>query len=520
MQPKPKIFDRNPMVATKAARAFQPVHAAARPWFAVHAVRGRPGWAFPAPGKAAWPQAAWGCIFKPLARRTLAAAVAFGLIAAHCSTARAETGGLVVLRDAEIEQLLREYTAPVFRAAGIPTGAAKVILVGDRSFNAFVADGQKIFVNTGALMESKTPNEIIGVLAHESGHIAGGHLVRQRQALAAAQIMSVVGMLVSAGAIAGGANSKGRIGSDAAGATGVLLGPQEMVRRSLLSYQRGEEQAADRAAVTYLGKTGQSAKGLLSTLERFSNDALFKTSAIDPYLITHPLPAERISNLQAAAKASPSFETKDAAGLQARHDMMRAKLFGFTGDKSEVARRYPQSDTSLPARYARAVIAYRFSGPDEAVAQINGLILAQPGNPYFYELKGQALLEAGRAAEAVPALRKANAMVPDAVPIKVMLGHALVAMDTKAATDEAIKVLANASQRDQDSSEAFEFLAMAYDRKGNQPQAQLAAAQAMFVSGRYVEARTQASRAQKQLKEGSPGWLKADDILNYRPPEF
>ena len=433
---------------------------------------------------------------------------------------RAESGGIEILRDAETEQLLREYTAPVFRAAGIPTGAARIILVGDRSFNAFVANGQKIFINVGALMEAKTPNEIIGVLAHESGHIAGSHLVRQRQAMAAAQIMSVVGMLVSAGAIAGGATSHGRIGSDGAGAIGVLLGPQELVRRSLLSYQRGEEQAADRAAVKYLTQTGQSGKGLLATLERFANDALFKTSSVDPYLLSHPLPAERISNLQSASMASPAFAALDAPALQARHDLMRAKLFGFMGDQPEVARRYPVSDNSLAARYARAVIAYRFGRTEEAVRQIDGLIVAQPGNPYFHELKGQTLLEAGRAGQAIAPLRRANSLAPEALPIRVMLGHALVSQDTAASTNEAIKVLANATQRDAESSEAFEFLAMAYDRKGNRAQAELAAAQGLFVSGKYVEARTQASRAQAQLPKGSPGWLKADDILNYRPPDF
>ena len=436
------------------------------------------------------------------------------------SPARAQTAGISIIRDAEIEQLLRDYTAPVFKAAGIHAGAAKIILIGDRSFNAFVADGQKIFVNVGALMEAKTPGEVIGVLAHETGHIAGGHLARQHQALANAQIMSVAGMLVSAGALAAGASSKGRIGSDSEGALGVLLGPQELVRRSLLSYQRGEEQAADRGAVKYLDASGQSSRGLLATLERFNNEALFKTSALDPYLITHPLPAERISNLKAAASASPYFEVKDSSALQARHDLMRAKLFGFVAEAGEIARRYPISDNSPGARYARAISAYRFGRLAEALALIDSLIAGQPGSPWFRELKGQALLEAGRAGEALAPLRRASALAPDAVPIKVLLGHALVAADTPASNKEAVRVLSNATARDGESAEAFQFLSMAYDRQGNRPQAQLAAAQSLFVSGKFVEARTQAARARDQLPKDSPGWLKADDILNYRPPDF
>ncbi len=197
---------------------------------------------------------------------------------------------------------------------------------------------------------------------------------------------------------------------------------------------------------------------------------------------------------------------------------MRAKLVGFLGDVGEIARRYPMRDTSLPARYARAISAYRFGRLQESLGQIDGLIAAEPNNAYFWELKGQVLLESGRPAEALAPLRKAATMAPSAVPMKVLYGHALVATDTPANTAEAIGILANATQRDQDSAEAFEFLSMAYHRKGDTPKAQLAAAQGLFVSGKYVEARTQASRAQAQFKEGSPGWLKADDILNYRPP--
>jgi predicted Zn-dependent protease len=437
-----------------------------------------------------------------------------------CAPARAEVS---IIRDAETEQLLRDYVTPIFHAAGINTGAARIILVGDKSFNAFVADGQKIFINVGALMDAKTPNEIIGVLAHESGHIAGGHLARGRQELAKAQIMSVAGMLASAaGAVATGMAARrnnGVLGTDSAGMAGIMYGPQELIRRSLLAYQRTEEQAADRAAVRFLDTTHQSSKGLLTTLERFSNDALFQSSQVDPYLQSHPLPTERISNLQQLARASPNYETKDAPALQERHDLMRAKLTGFLGDMGEIARRYPARDASLPARYARAISAYRFGRLPESLRQIEGLVAAEPNNPFFWELKGQVLLESGRAAEALAPLRKATTMAPGAVPIKVLYGHALVATDTPTNTAEAVGVLANATQRDQDSAEGFQYLSMAYHRKGETPKAQLAAAQGLFITGNYVEARTQASRAQAQFKEGSPGWLKADDILNYRPPK-
>jgi predicted Zn-dependent protease len=457
---------------------------------------------------------------KPLSRKVLSAAIAGAVLAA--TPARA--AGVSIIRDAETEQLLRDYVTPIFRAAGINSNAAQVILVGDRGFNAFVADGQKIFVNVGALIDSKTPNEMIGILAHESGHIAGGHLARMHQELARAQIMSIAGMLASAGAIAAQTyssrgNRQGQVGMDQTGMTGVMTGPQELIQRSLLAYQRTEEQAADRAGVKFLTATGQSAKGMLTTFERFANDALFKTASIDPYLVSHPLPAERISNLQQAARESPFFDKKDPPALQARHDLMRAKLIGFIADQAEIARRYPLSDGSTPALYARAISDYRFGRLEQAQAEIDRLIALQPGNPYFQELKGQVLLESGKAEASLGPLRKAASMAPQGTPIKVMLGHALVAAGGAGHEEEAIRVLSQATQRDPDSAEGFQYLAMAYDRKGDRPRAQLASAQSLFISGKYVEARTQAKRAQDQFKEGTPGWLKADDILNYRPPQ-
>ena len=338
--------------------------------------------------------------------------------------------------------------------------------------------------------------------------------------MARAQIMSIVGMLAGAGALVATARSSrpgSRVGADAVGQAGMMLGPQELVRRSLLSYVRGQEEAADRAAVNYLSTTGQSAKGLLTTLERFQNESLFKTSVIDPYTISHPLPRERISNLETVAKASPNFGKTDSPAFQQRHDLMRAKLVGFMGNASEIGRRYPLADTSLAAKYARAVAAYRFGRMTEALGQIDALIAAQPANAYFHELKGQTLLEAGRGKEAMGPLRRAVALAPSATPIRVLLGRALLAADQ---VNEAITVLTKVTQTDAEDGEAWQFLAIAYDKKNDLPQSQLAAAQGFFLEGKFVEARTQADRAKKQFKEGTPGWLKADDILNYRPPRF
>lgn len=450
-------------------------------------------------------------------RASIAAAACAALVATSSPATAQAPRGLPIIRDGEIEQLLRDYTAPIFKAAGIRSGAAKVIIVGDRSFNAFVANGQKIFVNVGSIMESKTPNELIGVLAHEAGHIAGGHLARLRMELSNATIWAVAGMLMGGAAVAMSSRNR-NVGTSGTGPMGAILGPQEMARRALLSYQRGEEQAADIAAMNYLNATGQSAKGLLTTLERFQSESLFKTASIDPYLLSHPLPRERISNLEQQAKKSPFWDKTDPPALQLRHDMARAKLVGFTTSAGEASRRYPLSDTSLPGRYARAIAAYRYGRLDDGLAQISALIAAQPNNPWFHELRGQALLEAGRADQAIEPLRRASALAPGATPVQVMLGHALLTSNNPRNVDQAITILNRVTQKESDNAEAFQYLAMAYEKKGNQPQAMISAAQGLMLMGRFVEARTQADRVKKLVPERSPIWLKADDIMSYRPP--
>lgn len=451
-----------------------------------------------------------------LARRAVASVCALAVLASTPVQAqRAPT----IIRDAEIESLMRDYAEPIFAAAGISKGSVQIVLIGDRSFNAFVADGRRMFINVGAIMDSKTPNEIIGVIAHESGHIAGKHLFRLREQAANSQILAVAGMLLGAGAMVGAAASRDRVGATGTGMMGAVTAPAEMVRRSMLSYQRSEEQAADRAAVGYLAKTGQSPKGLLETFRRFQQDSMFRTASLDPYTISHPLPAERIANLEELAKKSPHLDAQDPPARIARHEMAKAKLFGFVAGPDEVGRRYPLRDMSLPARYARAIVDYRSKRLGAALEKIDGLLAEQPNNPYFWELKGQALLEFGRANEAIPALRRAVSLAPGAVPIRVMLGHALVATEKAGFVDEAIRELSNASVREPENADAFRHLATAYGIKGNVAMAELSAAQSYFASGDYRNAAQQAARAQDKFPKNSGPWLKAEEILTFRPPQ-
>jgi predicted Zn-dependent protease len=425
--------------------------------------------------------------------------------------------GLPVIRDAEIEQLLRDYTAPILRAAGLTQQNVQVVIIQERAFNAFVVDGRRIFVNVGALMESQTPNQIIGVLAHETGHIAGGHLSKLRQELANAQTQSIIALLLGVGAMvaAAKASPNSSIGQIAPAA---ITGPQSMILRSLLSYQRAQEDQADRAAVKFLTATGQSPKGMYETFRRFADQTMFAARYIDPYLQSHPMPVERVRALEDLAKTSPYWEKTDPPDLQLRHDLMRAKLSGFTERPDTVARRYPLSDTSLPARYARAISAYRSSDLRGALAQIDALIQQHPSNPYFHELKGQALLETGRPAEAIAPLRKAASLATNANLIKVMLGQALIATNDPKFAEEAVTLLRNVLIHETELADGYRYLAMAYGRKGDLAQADLASAQSAFATGDFKTARQLAGRAKTRFPTGSPGWVKADDIATYKPP--
>src|SRR5213080_1018153 len=448
-----------------------------------------------------------------------AVTAAVALAIAPMSPALAEPEkGPPIIRDAEAEQLLREYTRPILRTAGLEKQNIQVVILNEKGFNAFVADGRRIFINYGALMQSDTPNQIIGVLAHETGHLAGGHLSKLREQLAQAQTQMIIAMLLGAGAMVAGSRTGNANGGLANAGAAAISGPQEMIRRTMISYVRQQEENADRAGVKFLTASGQSPRGMYETFKRFTNDTLFAGRGADPYLQSHPMPAERVAALEELARSSPYWDKKDDPALQLRHDMVRAKVSAFMERQDTVYRRYPPSNDSLPARYARAIATYLHGDLRSALAQMDGLIQVQPNNPYFYEVRGQALLEGGKPAEAIAPLRKALQLSNNAPLIEMLLGQALVATDNKAYTGEAIAILRSAVARETEAPLGYTQLAMAYGRKGDFAQADLASAQAAFLRGDNKTARDLASRAKTRFAVGTPGWVKADDIVTAKPP--
>src|SRR5580692_10147181 len=294
-------------------------------------------------------------LWKPAARCMAVLVAAALAVAGIPAGAQQGGGGPPIIRDAEIEQLLRDYTQPILKAAGLAQQNVRVVIINDRSFNAFVADGHRIFINSGALMQAKTPNEVIGVLAHESGHIAGGHLARMREEMANASTESLVAMLLGIGAMVAGARSGGSGGDIGMAA---LTMPQGVIQSTMLAYIRTQEEQADRAGVKFLTATGQSPKGMYDTFKRLGDEMLYQARYIDPYLQTRPMPVERVAALEDLVKTSPYWDKKDSPELQLRHDLMRAKLYGFM-DRADISgNRYPVNDQSLPAHYARAIAAY------------------------------------------------------------------------------------------------------------------------------------------------------------------
>jgi predicted Zn-dependent protease len=452
---------------------------------------------------------------KPLKLTALTTAVALA-VAPMAATAQ-ENKGPPVLRDTETEQLLREYTRPILRAAGLEKQNIQMVIINQGVFNAFVADGRRIFVNYGAILQSETPNQIIGVMAHETGHLAGGHLAKMREQMAQAQTQMIIAMLLGAGAMVAGAKSGGSGGGLTNAGAAMFSAQGEVIRRNLLSYVRQQEENADKAGVKFLNATGQSARGMWETFKRFTDESLFAARGADPYVQSHPMPAQRVAALEELARSSPHWDKKDDPALQLRHDMVRAKISAFMERQDTVYRRYPLSNNSLPARYARAITTYLHGDLRSALTQIDALIQQQPNNPYFHEVRGQALLEGGKPQDAIAPLKRAVQLSNNSPLIEMLLGQALVATNNNAYTDEAISILRAAVARETEAPIGYMQLAMAYGRKGDYAQADLASAQAAYLRGDSKTARDLASRAKTRFAIGTPGWVKADDIVSAKP---
>jgi predicted Zn-dependent protease len=446
-------------------------------------------------------------------------AVLASVLIAIAQPVRAQEG-LPLLRDTETENLLRDYARPIFRAAGLGAQNISMRLIRHESFNAFVADGQNVFVNSGLLSISKTPNEVIGVIAHETGHIKGGHLAQLRSRIARDQTKVLLINLLGIGAMVAGGLSRNDSAREIGGAgQGVLLGGNDLVMRSLLGERRAQESAADQAGLQYLNATGQSGRGMLETFERFAQQEYVSDQHRDPFVRSHPVAADRLAQLRERVARSPYADKKDPPELQARHDMVRAKISGYLDRPGIVLNKYPQSDRSLPARYARAIAANCSGRCLQAPAEVDQLLKEHPQNPFFWELRGSLSHYQGKPRDAVPYYRKALQLLNNQAPlVEVALAQSMLATEDPSLLEEAINLLRRAVIADKENANAYQQLSVALFRRGQQPQAMLASAKSKLLLGNFKEAQVMATRARAGLPTGSPEAIQAEDIINFKPP--
>ena len=429
----------------------------------------------------------------------------FALVAALMLAAR-PAHAQSVLRDAETEAWLHQLTAPLAEAAGLNPDNVELVLINDPSLNAFVMQGQTIYVHSGTILQADNANQIQGIIAHELGHIAAGHSVRfGPEGMRGATGISLLSMIAAAGAVALGAGE----------AAPALMGlGQRAALGTVLAFNRQQESRTDQAGARYLEEAGISGRGSIEFFNKIRGQEFRLSIPQDnDYVRTHPLTGDRIAALQDLYRASPHWETPTDPKLEAGFQRIKGKLFGYVEDPERTLRTYPESDTSEAARLARAYAWHKGAYPQEAAEEADALLADHPDDPYTLELKGQVLLESGRPAEAIAPLERAVAAAPDQPLIATLLGHALLATEEDAHLLRAVEVLRGAVRRDRLNPFAWYQLGIAYSRLGDEARAALASAEQHSMQRRPELAVRSAQLALGGIERGTPDWLRAQDIL-------
>ena len=431
------------------------------------------------------------------------------LLAAFCAVLITLSGltsarAISLIRDTEIENTIRVYSRPIFEAAGLEASDIQIHIVNDTTLNAFVAGGQRLFINTGLLMRAEHAGQVIGVIAHETGHISGGHLVRLQESLRHSTAKSILTLVL--GGIAAVATGQ----AEAAGA--VIAGGATIQQRSILSYTRTMEQAADQAAVAFLDEAGYSGRGLLQFLSTLSGQELLSSERQDPYLRSHPLTRDRIEFMRNHVATSRSSDTPLRNDLVRAHARLRAKLKGFINPPPRTLREYKADDASFAARYARAIAFKEQFKIDKSLALLEGLLSESPNDPFLHELKGDVLQDAGRIAESIPPYQKAVEMLPWAALIRISLAQSQLELNDRQMSDAALENLQQAVRYEPEVPILWRLLATAHARNDDQANVMLSLAEEALLNGKKSEARHRSTRAMALLPEGSASWIRAQDI--------
>lgn len=440
---------------------------------------------------------------SPVARFARLLMLALLLTVATARPAIAQEADASVLRDSETELLFKDISRPLIQAAGLDPNNVNVVLLNDSEINAFVDRGQYVYIQSGLIQAVDNVNQLQGVIAHELGHVAGGHSIRLQQGAKEATGITIATMVLGALAIAAGAGDAGM---------GIMMAGQQAALSQFLAFTRTQEASADQAAVKYLHAAGISGKGMLQFFAKLQNQEYrLAIYAKDSYDRTHPLDSERIQALEHSFRSDPAWDKPINPNLEARFERVKAKLNGYI-DPQRAVIKYPESDQSVPGHYARAY-AYHLSGyPDKALAEADALLAIDPHDPFFLELKGQILLEGGKPKEAIPPLREATQRSGDMPLIAAMLGHALVATEDPKNFPEAKQVLKVAVNRDNQNPFAWYQLGIIYDREGDDARAALATAERSNLEANPKLAFSSARLAMAGIPPGTPDYLRAQDI--------
>ncbi len=427
------------------------------------------------------------------------AAIAMASLALMAQPAAAQQ----ILRDAETEAFMADMSGPLVKAAGMDPRNVQVLVINDPEINAFVAGGQYVWVHSGLIAAADNVNQVQGVVAHELGHIEGGHVIRSAEGMKEATGITLLSLVLGAAAIAAGGAEAGM---------GILGMGQSAAMGKFLAFSRAQESSADLAGARYLSKAGVSGKGSLEFFKKLQNQEYrLAIPQDDSYGRTHPLSGERINVLREVYSADPAWDKPMDPKLEARFERIKAKLIGFVSEPNQTLIKYPESDQSIPAHYARAYAWHKSAYPDKAMSEVDALLTAAPHDPYFLELKGQVLLESGKPADAIPPLREAVQLTNQPL-IATLLGHALIATEDDANFAEAEKVLRNAIARDRENPFAWYQLGVVYEHRGDIPRAALATAERYSMMGQDQMALRSADAAMQGLKPGTVDYLRAQDI--------
>lgn len=433
-----------------------------------------------------------------------AAAVLSAALITCATTSVAAAQGLI--RDAEIEDTLNVYTHPLLVAAGLNPDDVHIYIVDDPSLNAFVAGGQNIFVHTGLILAADDPNELMGVLAHETGHISGGHLARNREAMQQSLGPALISIGLGVLAIMSGAGDAG---------AALIAGSQGFAMGNFVRHTQVQESAADQAGAQYLEATGQSGRGLISFFNENVRPYEFQMRRAPPYVLTHPFTSDRVEALRQRVEHAEHYNTTDSEDYLRRFTYMQAKLTGFLRSQGQTLARYPLSDTSQPARYARSVAYYRAADLPRARAELESLLAESPDNPYFLELMGQILFENARAAESIAYHRRSLEELPGNPLFQINLARALNAANGRQGAEQAVPLLQEALRTEPDNAFAWRELAQSRDLLGQEDLAELASAEQYFHIGDYRAALSFAERARRSLPRNTVDYQRASDIVTF-----